>query len=133
MTLYSSSVHTRFYHRFHVVWVTKYRYRVLQGAMRERIREIIMQTCAEIGVHDVKGVLRGGHVHMLLSIPLKLFLSNFMQLVKGRSSRRIEMEFPELCKRYWGRRFWACGYFSPTSGNVTDDIITQYLKLHSSK
>ena len=57
---YSSSAHTRFYHRFHVVWVTKYRYKVLQGPMRERIREIIMQTCSEMGVHIVKGVLATG-------------------------------------------------------------------------
>jgi putative transposase len=56
-----------------------------------------------------------------------------MQRIKGRSSRRIQMEFPELRKRYWGRRFWARGYFSTTSGNVTDDIITQYLELHSYK
>jgi len=51
----------------------------------------------------------------------------------GESSRRIQVEFPELRKRYWGRRFWARGYFSTTSGNVTDDIIKQYLELHSSK
>jgi putative transposase len=101
--------------------------------MRERIREIIMQTCAEMGVHIVKGVLGRDHVHMFLSIPPKLSLSNVMQRIKGRSSRRIQMEFPELRKRYWGRRFWARGYFSTTSGNVTDDIITQYLELHSSK
>ena len=43
---YSSSAHTRFYHRFHVVWVTKYRYKVLHGRMRERVRDIIIQTCA---------------------------------------------------------------------------------------
>jgi putative transposase len=115
------------------VWATKYRYKVLQGPMRERIREIIMQACAEMGVHIVKGVLGRDHVHMFLSIPPKLSLSHVMQRIKGRSSRRIQMEFPELRKRYWGRRFWARGYFSTTSGNVTDDIITQYLELHSSK
>ena len=130
---YSSAVHTRFYHRFHVVCVTKYRYKVLQGAISERIREIIVQTCAEMGGHIVQGVLGRDHVHMFLSIPPKLALSNVMQRIEGRSSRRIQMEFPELRKRYWGRRFWARGYFSTTSGNVTDDIITQYLELHSSK
>ena len=130
---YSSSAHTRFYHRYHVVWATKYRYKVLQGAMRERIREIIIQTCEELGVHIVKGVLACDHVHMFLSIPPKLSLSDVMQRIKGRSSRRIQMEFPDLRKRYWGRRFWARGYFSTTSGNVTDDVIRQYLELHSSK
>ena len=130
---YSKTAHTRFYHRFQVVWATKYRYKVLQGLMRERIREIIIQTCAEMGVHVVKGVLCRDHVHMFLSIPPELSLSDVMQRINGRSSRRIQMESPELCKRYWGRRFWARGYFSTTSGNVTDDIITQYLELHSSK
>ncbi len=58
---------------------------------------------------------------------------NVMQRIKGRSSRRIQIEFPDLRKRYWGRRFWAWGYFSTTSGNVTDDIILQYLDLHSKR
>ena len=130
---YSSSAHTRFYHRYHVVWATKYRYKVLQGAMRERIRVIIIQTCEELDVHIVKGVLARDHIHMFLSIPPKLSLSDVMQRIKGRSSRRIQMEFPDLRKRYWGRRFWARGYFSTTSGNVTDDVIKQYLELHSSR
>ena len=130
---YSTGSHTRFYHRFHVVWVTKYRYKVLEGAMRKRVREIIRQTCAEMGVHIVKGVLARDHVHMFVSIPPQLALSKVMQRIKGRSSRRIQMEFPELRKRYWGRRFWARGYFSTTSGNVTDDIILQYLELHSQR
>ncbi len=130
---YSPSAHRRFYRRFHVVWVTEYRYKVLQGPVRERIREIIIQTCNEMGVHIVKGVLARDRVHMFLSIPPTLALSHVMQRIKGRSSRRIRMAFPELCKRYWGRRFWARGYFSTTSGNVADEIIKQYLELHSSK
>jgi len=101
--------------------------------MRERIRQIIRQTCDEMGVHIVRGVLARDHVHMFLSIPPKLSLSDVMQRIKGRSSRRIQMEFPELSKHYWGRRFWALGYFSTTPGNVTDDIIMQYLELHSAK
>ena len=80
---YSASAHTRFYHRFHVVWVTKYRYKVLRGPMRDRIREIIIQTCNEMGVHIVSGVLARDHVHMFLSIPPKLFLSDVMQRIKG--------------------------------------------------
>lgn len=92
-----------------VVWVTKYRYNVLQGSMRERIREIIRQTCDELGVHIVRGVLARDHVHMFLSIPPKLSLFDVMQRIKGRSSRRIQMEFPDLRKRYWGRRFLFSG------------------------
>ena len=130
---YSTGSHTRFYHRYHVVWATKYRHKVLEGAMRERIREIIGQACAEMGVHIVKGVLARDHVHMFISVPPQIALSKVMQRIKGRSLRRVQMEFPELRKRYWGRRFWARGYFSTTSGNVTDDIILQYLELYSKR
>ena len=70
---------------------------------------------------------------MFLSLPPKLSLSDVMQRIKGRSSRRIQMAYPELRQRYWGRRFWARGYLSITSGNVTDDIIMQHLELHSAK
>ncbi len=99
--------------------------------MREPLREIIRQTCAEMGVQIVKGVLSTNHAHMFLSIPPHLALSAVMQRINGRSSRRIQMEYPELRRRYWGRRFWARGYFSTTSGNVTDDIVLQYFELHS--
>ena len=68
--------------------------------MRDRIRDIIMQTCAKLGVHIVKGVLARDHIHMFLAIQPKLSLSDAMQRIKGRSSRRIQVEFPELRKRY---------------------------------
>ena len=130
---YSKGSHTTYYHRYHVVWVTKYRHKVLDGDMRVRLREIIRQTCGELGVHIVKGVLARDHVHMFISIPPKIALSTVMQRIKGRSSRRVQMEFPELRRRYWGRRFWARGYFSTTAGNVTQDAILQYLELHSKR
>jgi putative transposase len=56
--IYSTGTHTKFYHRFHVVWTTKYRYKVMRGEMRERIREIIIQTCHELGVHIEKAYCR---------------------------------------------------------------------------
>jgi hypothetical protein len=86
-----------------------------------------------MGVSIEKGVLSSDHVHMFVSVPPHLALSTVMQRIKGRSSRKIQMEFPDLRKRYWGRRFWARGYFSTTSGNVTDDVILQYLELHSKR
>ena len=128
---YSTASHTKYYHRYHVVWATKYRYNVLQGSLRERLRTIIRQTCDELDVHIVRGVLARDHIHMFVSIPPKQSLSDVMQKIKGRSSRRLQMEFPHLRKRYWGKRFWARGYFSTTSGNVTDETIMRYLELHS--
>jgi len=73
---YDTGAHTVFYHRYHIVWITKYRYAVLEGAVRGRIREIIRQVCAELGVTIVKGVLSRDHVHMFVSIPPQLAVSD---------------------------------------------------------
>ena len=126
MTAYNFGAHCVYYHRFHIVWATKYRYKVLQGDIRERARTIIKQTCAELGVEIVDGVLAKDHVHMFLSVPPKHSISDVMQRIKGRSSRRLQQEFPVLKKRYWGRHFWARGYFCSTSGNITDELVLQY-------
>ncbi len=81
----------------------------------------------------VKGVLSADHVHMFVSIPPHLSVSNVVRRMKGRSSHKVQREFPALKKRYWGRHFWARGYFCTTSGNVTDDVILQYIEQHSGK
>ena len=58
-------------------------------------------------------------------------VSEFVQKAKGRSSKKIQEEFPILRKKYWGRHLWARGYFSSTSGNVTDDMINEYINRHT--
>lgn len=95
---YCTGSHTKFYHRYHLVWVTKYRFKVLRGDIQVRLREIIRQTYAEMNVSIEKGVLSSDHVHMLVSIPPHLALSTVMQRIKGRSSHKIQMEFPYLRK-----------------------------------
>ena len=130
---YQKGKHSVFYHRYHVVWITKYRFKVLKGAVQQRVREIIRQVCNENDVEIISGVLSGDHVHMFVSIPPKLSVSDFMRKVKGRSSHKVQLEFPALKKRYWGRHFWARGYFCTTSGNVTDEIILQYIEQHADK
>ncbi len=130
---YNTGKHCIFYHRYHVVWITKYRFKVLRGALKLRVHEIIRQVCQEIGVEIIGGVVSSDHVHMFVSVPPKLAISDFMRRVKGRSSFKVQQEFPELKKRYWGRRFWGRGYFSTTSGAITDDVILQYLQNHIEK
>lgn len=127
---YSKGSHTVFHHRYHIVWAPKYRYKVLTGKIRERVRDIVRQVCDELGVTIISGALSTDHVHMFVEIPPHVSVSDFMQRAKGRSSRRVQQEFPELRRRYWGQRFWARGYFCTTSGNITDDTILQYLKNH---
>ena len=127
---YDVSAHCVYYHRFHIVWATKYRYEVLLGNIRFRVRDICRQVCDENGVSILHGVISRDHVHMFVSVPPKLAISDLVRKMKGRSSYKIQREFPELRKRYWGRKFWGRGYFSSTTGAITDELVLQYLDNH---
>ena len=131
MTRYSTGGHTLFHARYHIVWVTKYRYKVLTKDIKLRIRQITRQICDNLEVKIIKGVLSDNHVHMFVEIPPKLSVSDYMKRVKGCTSRKIQQEFPQLKRRYWGKRFWARGYFCTTSGNVTNEVISNYIESHA--
>ena len=113
-----------------VVWSTKYRFKVLRGDVQLRIREIIRRVCVENGVDIISGVVSNDHVHLFISMPPKISMSDLMRKVKGRSSFLIQREFPALKKRYWGQRFWGRGYFSTTNGAITEEVVLQYLENH---
>lgn len=100
MTEYSKGGHTVFYHRFHIVWITKYRKRVLSGDLRLRVREIIAQVADEKSVKIINGVLSADHVHIFAEIPPHLSVSEFVKIAKCRSSRKIQQEFPQIHKEY---------------------------------
>jgi putative transposase len=91
---------------------------------------VIAQVAEEKGVKIINGVLSADHVHLFVSIPPHVSVSDFVKIAKGRSSRKIQQEFPELRKRYWGRHFWCRGFYSTTSGNITDEIINEYINNH---
>jgi putative transposase len=130
VTEYTHKPHTVYHHRYHLVWITKYRYRVLRGKIGERVRDIIAEVAQEMDIKIVNGVISAEHLHIFASIPPHVAVSEFVKKAKGRSSRKIQQEFPELGKQYWGRHFWGRGYFSTTSGNVTDDMIDEYINTH---
>ena len=130
MERYTRGRHTVYHHRYHLVWITKYRYRVLRGELQGRVRTVIAQVAEEMNIKIVNGVVSSEHIHLLVSIPPHISVSEFVKRAKGRSSRKVQQEFPELKQRYWGKHFWARGYFSATSGNVTDDVIDAYISNH---
>lgn len=130
MKHYNRGRHTVYYHRYHIVWITKYRYKILSREMKERVRELVAQVAEEQNIEIENGVVSSDHIHLFVSIPPQVSVSQFVQKAKGKSSRKLQQEYPELKKRYWGRRFWARGYFSATSGNVTDEIINEYINRH---
>ena len=125
---YRKTSHSVYSLKYHVVWITKYRKKVLKGEIAQRLRELVRQTCAELEVYIESGHIAIDHVHLLVSCPPHLAVSDLMRRVKGRSSRRMLEEFGELSRQFWGRHLWARGYFAVSSGNVTDKIIKQYIE-----
>ena len=127
---YRNGSHTKYKIEYHFVWVTKYRYQVLTGDVGLRVRELIRQTCEYLEIEILRGVVSKDHIHLLVSAPPNISPSEIMRRLKGRSSTKVLQEFPHLKKRYWGRHFWARGYFCVTAGELTKEMIVEYLSHH---
>jgi putative transposase len=114
----------------HIVWGTKYRYEVLRGDVQVRCRDLIRQVCDVLDVRILKGVVSKDHVHLHLSYPPKLSVSDLVKRLKGRSAKVLLQEFTELRRRYYGGHFWGIGYGAWSTGNITDEMIQAYLDHH---
>lgn len=123
----SHSVHNL---QVHLVWITKYRYKVLTGDVQLRCRDILRQVSNSLDIAILKGVVSKDHIHLHISYPPKLSVSDIVKRLKGRSSRMLLQEFPELQRRYWGNHFWAIGYGCWSVGNITDETLSKYLDHH---
>lgn len=117
----------------HLVFATKYRYPVLTGEIGVRARDLIRQVCDAQDVKIIKGVVAKDHVYLHVSRPPSLSESELVRRIKGRSGRKLLMEYPELKRRYWGGHFWAIGFGAWSSGNVTREMINEYLEHHRTK
>ena len=114
----------------HVVWVTKYRYEVLKGHIQKRCRDILVQICDAEDIRILKGVVSKDHIHMHIEYPPSKSMSDIVKKLKGRSSRKLQEEFKELSKQYWGKHFWAIGYGVWSTGNVSEEMVQEYLEHH---
>lgn len=128
MTGYKRTTHTTYDNKYHIVWITKYRKKILRDEVGYRLREIIRQGCSSDKVDILKGAIGHDHVHLLLEIPPYIAVSRLVQHLKGESSRKLQMEFPQLQKQFWGQHLWAAGYFCATTGNVTESVVKQYIE-----
>ena len=123
----SHSVHDL---QVHIVFSTKYRYHVLQGEVQKRCRDLLRQSCSALDIHILKGVVSKDHIHLHLSYPPKLSVSDIAKRLKGRSARKLLQEYPNLKKRYWGGHFWGIGYGCWSVGNLTEEMLQEYLNHH---
>ena len=129
MENYRTGSHSRFDIKYHFVWVTKYRRQVLYGDVGQRLRELVAEICKANEIEILSGHISKDHVHVFLSCPPNLSPSKIMQYIKGKTSRKLMMEFQHIQKAFWARHLWARGYFVASSGNVTDEVIMEYIRL----
>ena len=128
MADYRKGSHTVYDIKYHFVWITKYRYPVLTGAVALRARELLRQGCEANNLRILKGNVGKDHIHMLLSCPTTMAPSEIAQKLKGRTSRILQEEFPELRKRYWGQHMWGRGYFCCMVGEDDQKTIENYIE-----
>ncbi len=98
------------------------------GVVGERVRELIRGICKENDVEIIKGHVSKDHVHLFLSVPPQMAISKLVQYLKGKTSYKLLQENKMIQKMFWGNHLWGRGYFVTTSGNVTDEIIMEYIK-----
>ncbi len=130
---YRTGSHTKYKIEYHFVWVTKYRYHMLTGELALRLQGLVRQICERLEIEIIRGVVSKDHVHILVSAPPHISPSEIMRLIKGRTSSKLFEEFPHIKKRYWGRHFWARGYFCVTAGELSKEMIKEYLSHHFEK
>lgn len=125
---YKRGSHAVFDCKYHLVWITKYRYPVLAGDVGLRTRELLRDIARSLEMTIYAGSVNRNHVHLLIGIPPHISVSRAVQYLKGKSSHKLLSEFASLKKRYWGQHLWGRGYWVASSGNVTDEVWKKYIE-----
>lgn len=127
MQLYRKGSHTLYDLKYHIVWTTKYRKPILTEKRGKRVRDLIREICLTNNVKILRGHVSKDHIHIFISVPPQISVSKIAQLVKGKTSRKLLQEDKTLSKMYWGQHLWSRGYFATTSGQITDEMIMEYI------
>jgi putative transposase len=130
MRRYRLGAHTKTDLKVHIIWIPKYRKKVLSGQVAVRTRDVLRQIALEHELEIISGKVASDHVHMFVGYRPTQNISKIVQWLKGISSRILLSEFAHLKKQYWGRHLWARGYLAISSGTITDEMIQQYIEEH---
>ena len=113
---------------YHIVWVPKYRYRILTGEVGRQVDEDIRKLSEWLGCEVKELNVQTDHIHVIVSIPPKVSISAYMGTIKGKIAIKLFKSYPVLKKKpYWGNHFWARGYFVNTVG-LDEEVIRRYVK-----
>jgi len=128
MSRFNKLSHVLWHCQYHIIWVPKYRYRILTGAVGREVFECIQVNSSRLDCQVIELNIQSDHVHLLIKVPPKQSISDLMGTLKGRTAIRIFKQFPYLKQRpYWGNHFWARGYCVDTVG-LNADMILKYIK-----
>lgn len=127
MAHYRKGSHAKYDIKIHLVFVTKYRKAILTGDLAKRVRQLMREICLANEVQIIKGHISRDHVQLLLSYPPRLSVAKLAQYIKGKTSRKLLQEYTEIRKKFWVSHIWARGYFAVSTGNVTDELIAEYI------
>jgi len=128
MRLYKLGALTKRDLKVHLIWIPKYRKRVLMGPVAIRARDLLRQIALEHEIEIISGKVSSDHIHMFISYHPTQNISKIAQWMNGISSRMLLSEFPHLKKQFWGKHLWARGYLAVSSGNITAEMIQQYIE-----
>jgi putative transposase len=125
---YRSGGHTKYRLMYHIVWIPKYRKRILKEDIANRLKELFKE-CAKANkwtIHELN--IQEDHVHMMIELTTTISVAKAVQYLKGGSSRQIRAEFPKLRVFLWGDSLWADGYFAETVGQKNEEMIRKYIQ-----
>ena len=128
MSRFKRLSHAIWHCHYHIVWVPKYRFRILTGAIKAEVEESIKIFSEKMGCEIDELNIQDDHVHLLVMVPPKVSVSSYIGTIKGRSAIRLFLKFPQLRQKpYWGNHFWARGYCLDTVG-LDLEKIRKYVK-----
>jgi putative transposase len=133
MSRFRKLTHAIWHCQYHIVWVPKYRYRVLVGKVGSEVEHCIRSFTSQKACEIKELNIQADHVHLVCMVPPKLSISDYVGIVKGRTAIRVLKKYPDLKKkRYWGNHFWAKGYCVDTVG-LDEETIRKYVKYQEDK
>ena len=123
MSEYKKISHVIYRCTYHIVWTPKYRFRVLEGLVKELLTKDIQMLLEWKSCELIEMNIQIDHIHLILSIPPKISVSQLMGILKGKTAIKIFKSYPQLKKKpYWGNHYWSRGYFVNTVG-INEDMI----------
>ena len=120
--------HTVWNCTYHIVFIPKYRRKVMYGETKREVGEIIRKLCEMKGVELIEGKICADHIHMYVAIPPKMAVSEFMSYLKGKSALMLFDRHPEYRAKRGDKHFWARGYYVRTVGEVNEETVRAYIR-----